>query len=118
MSDPVVIAAVSAAVALAAAAITAILGRRSASEANKIDAFEASLTGLEKVVEAQDTRIASLERELGTVKTALVSEQRQHAETRELLRIAMRHIRDMLSWLGGDRSNDPPAVPDALTHQL
>ncbi len=58
---------------------------------------------MEKLVAAQDKRIGALERELQTVKDALMDEQRQHAATRELLRIAMRHIRDMLSWLGSAR---------------
>lgn len=73
---------------------------------------------MEKLVAAQDKRIGALERELQTVKDALLVEQQQHAATRELLRIAMRHIRDMLSWLVSDRGGDPPAVPDELTHQL
>ena len=88
---------------------------------------------MEKLVAAQDKRIGALERELQTVKDALMDEQRQHAATRELLRIAMRHIRDMLSWLGSarlgsarlgsarlssDRAADPPPVPEELTHQL
>ncbi len=118
MSDPAVIASVSAAAALAAAVITAILGRRSSSEANTIDRFEASLAGLKTIVDAQGRRIDDLEQELTTVKSSLVDEQKQHAATRELLRIALRHIRDMLSWLGGDRAADPPIVPDELTHQL
>lgn len=118
MSDPAIVAVVSAVAALAAAVITAVLGRRSASEANKIDMFEANLNGMEKIVEAQGLRIESLEREVDTVKRALVTEQEQHAATRELLRIAMKHIRDMLSWLGGDRRGAPPEVPDELTHHL
>lgn len=111
MSDPAIVAVVSAVAALAAAVVTAVLGRRSAREANEVNRFEASLAGLE-------TRIESLERELQTVKTALVAEQQQHAATRDLLRIAMKHIRDMLSWLGGDRRVAPPDVPDELTHHL
>jgi hypothetical protein len=118
VSYPAVVAAVSAVAAIAAAVITAILGRRSASEANRIDAFEASLDGLGKVVEAQDKRIKSLESELGTVKTALVDEQQQHGATRELLRLALKHIRYMRAWLAGDRSGEPPWVPDELNAHL
>lgn len=112
------IAAVSAVSALAAAVVSALIARRSAGDANRIDAFEASLAGMEKVAAAQDKRIGALERELETVKGALLVEQQQHSATRELLRIAMRHIRDMLSWLGGDRNVAPPTVPDELMHQL
>lgn len=113
-----IIAAVSAAAAVTAAVITAAIGRRSASDANKVDIFEASLAGLQSVLEAQDKRIGDLENELGSVKLSLVSEQREHSATRELLRIALKHIRDMIGWLGGDRTADPPAVPDELTHAL
>lgn len=118
MSDPAVVAVIAAVSAVVASVVTGILARRSAHEANRVDAFEASLAGLESVLKAQGHRIAALELELGTMKTALVQEQQQHASTRELLRIAMKHIRDMLSWLGGDRRTDPPPVPDELTHQL
>lgn len=125
--------------ALASAAATVITGivaavvgwrssrvvARSSRDANRIDEIEMVLSGMEKLaaaqdarIAAQDIRIAALERELATVKDALLVEQQQHAATRELLRIAMRHIRDMLSWLGSDRGMEPPAVPDELTHQL
>ena len=118
MSDAVVIAAVSAVSAVIAAITTGLFARRSAGDANRIDAFAASLAGMEKLVSSQDKRIDTLERELETMKGALEREQQQHAATRELLRIAIRHIRDMLSWLGGDRAAAPPPVPDELTHQL
>lgn len=139
MSDPAVIAAVSAAAAIAAAVITAFLSRRSASEANKIAseankiaAFETSLDGLSKVVDGlskvvdaqgkvvvtQDGRIESLERELGTVKTALVEEQQRHGVTRELFRLALKHIRYMRAWLDTDRSAEPPWVPEELHPHL
>lgn len=109
--DPAVAALVAAVIAALAAIVTAVLSRRSSQEANKVDQFQAITDALEK-------RIEVLERELGTVKTALVDEQTRHGETRELLRVAMKHIRDMLSWLGGNRAAEPPTVPDALTHQL
>lgn len=118
MSDPTVIAAVSAAAALAAAVITAIVGRRSATDALKVDVFEASLRGLQSVMEAQDKRIGDLERQLGAVQSALLTEQQEHASTHELLQLALRHIRDMLRWLGGDHTAEPPAVPEELSHQL
>lgn len=118
MSDTVIIASVSACAAVIAAVVTAVLGRRNVRDTNRVDEFEAALAGLKEVIAAQGKRLEAVETELGTVKSALVAEQAQHNETRELLRIAMRHIRDMLSWLGGDRKADPPPVPDQLTHQL
>jgi septal ring factor EnvC (AmiA/AmiB activator) len=118
MSDPVLIAAVSAVAAVAAAVVTAMIGRKNVRDTNRVSEFEAALAGLEAVIAAQGKRIGDVEAELQTVKTALVTEQQQHSETRELLRVAMRHIRDMLSWLGGDRTAAPPPVPDELTHQL
>lgn len=118
MSDTVLGAGVAAVSAVIAAVVTGWAARRGAADANRVDAFEASVTGLEKLVAAQDVRITALERELSTVKAALLVEQQQHSGTRELLRIAMRHIRDMLAWVGGDRSSPPPRVPDELTHQL
>lgn len=110
--------AIAAVAAVVSAIITAVLARRTGAATNRVDAVEVTVTGMEKLVAAQDKRIGSLERELVTVKDALLVEQQQHAATRELLRIAMRHIRDMLSWLGSDRGSEPPAVPDELTHQL
>ncbi len=118
MSDAVLVTGVSAVSAIIAAVVTGWAARRTAADAHRVDAFEASLTGMEKLIAAQDIRITALERELVTVEEALIAEQLQHAATRELLRIAMRHIRDMLSWLGGDRSSVPPAIPEELTHQL
>lgn len=118
MSEPVITAAVSAAAAIIAATIAAVLARRTGVDNNRVDAVEVAVGGMEKLVDAQEHRIGALERELQTVKDALMVEQQQHASTRELLRIAMRHIRDMLSWLGSDRGSAPPAVPDELTHQL
>lgn len=132
MSDAVLVAGVTSATSVITgivAALTAWRASRAASRsskaANRIEEIEVALSGMEKLtaaqdrrIAAQDLRIAALEQELQTVKTALVAEQQQHAETRELLRIAMRHIRDMLSWLGSDRGSEPPAVPDELTHQL
>lgn len=118
MSEPVVTTAIAAIAAVISAIITAVLARRTGAATNRVDAVEVTVTGMEKLVAAQDKRIGSLERELATVKDALLVEQQQHAATRELLRIAMRHIRDMLSWLGSDRAAAPPAVPDELTHQL
>lgn len=125
MTDAVIIAGVAAVASVIGAAITAILGRRNVHDANRVDEFEATIdgmkeiiAGLKEVLTAQGVRLSGVEEELGTVKTALVTEQKQHSETRELLRIALRHIRDMLVWLGGDRDTEPPAVPDELTHQL
>lgn len=126
MSDTaVIVAALAALASIVAATVAAILTRRSASEANKIDAFEASLDGLGKVVEAQgrviadqDRRIESFERELGTMKTALVEEQQQHGRTRELFRLALKHIRYMRAWLDTDRSTEPPWVPEELHQHL
>lgn len=118
MSEPVVTTAIAAFAAVISAVITAVLARRTGAANTRVDAVEVTVNGMEKLVDAQDKRISGLERELVTVKDALLVEQQQHAATRELLRIAMRHIRDMLSWLGSGRGTEPPAVPDELTHQL
>lgn len=118
MSDPLIIAVVAAVASIGGMTITAVIGRRNARDANRVDEFEAALAGLKEVIAGLRVRVGDVETELGTVKVALVAEQQQHAATRELLRIAMRHIRDMLSWLGGDRHAAPPTVPDELTHQL
>lgn len=117
-NDPLIIAVVAAVASIGGMTITAVISRRNARDTNRIDEFEATLAGLKEVIAGLRVRITDVETELGTVKTALVAEQQQHAATRELLRIAMRHIRDMLSWLGGTRVTDPPPVPDELTHQL
>jgi hypothetical protein len=122
VSDAVLIAGVAAAASVSGAVFTAAMAswstRKTAGDANRIEGVEVAVGGMEKLVAAQDKRIGSLEREVEIVKGALLDEQQQHAATRELLRIAMRHIRDMLSWLGGDRTAEPPNVPDELTHQL
>lgn len=118
MSEPVITTVIAALAAVISAVITAMLARRTGVDNNRVDAVEATVNGMEKLNEALDKRIGALERELATVKDALLKEQEQHAATRELLRIALRHIRDMLSWLGSDRGAEPPAVPEELTHQL
>jgi septal ring factor EnvC (AmiA/AmiB activator) len=118
VSDTLVIAVVSAVAAVTAATLTAVIGRRNVRDTTRIDEFQAALAGLKEVIAAQGVRLESLESDLVAVKTALVDERKQHNETRELLRVAMRHIRDMLSWLGGNRADAPPTVPDELTHQL
>lgn len=118
MSDPVLGAAIAAVSAVAAAMITAWLARRQARDNNRIAEIDANLAVMNELNGCLEKRVEALERELATVKDALLKEQEQHAATRELLRIAMRHIRDMLSWLGSDRAGEPPEVPDELTHQL
>lgn len=74
-------------------------------EANDIDRFEA-------IVKALEYRVDSLERELGTVKQALVTEQGEHAHTRKIRDAALRFIREVLSW-HDKGAVEPPPTPSA-----
>lgn len=76
------------------------LTHRHQQEAVKVDRFEA-------ITNALDKRIYDLESELN-------NEKEGHRATRELLRIALRHIRAILVWSAGPRDTPLPDPPDEL----
>jgi hypothetical protein len=65
--------------------------------------------------QALAARVMKLEDEIQTVEKNLEREQEEHSRTRELLRISLRHIRDVLEWSAGSRERPIPAVPAELT---
>jgi len=103
--------------ALSVGVVSGFVARRSAKESSSIDRFAA-------IVNALDARIADLEREVQTVKSLLKEEQVAHHRTAALLRVALRHIRDVVAW---DKTRawqevisptPMPAVPDELLGEL
>ncbi|PVB27854.1 hypothetical protein D2E92_02035 [Mycobacteroides abscessus] len=68
--------------------------------------------------EALADRVTKLEEKLETVEGALEVERDQHSKARDLLRIALRYIRDVLSWGVGDRQHPLPEPPPELFRHL
>lgn len=85
---------------LAGSIFTALLTHHRQGQAVKVDRFEA-------ITNALDKRIEDLE-------GALKAERDGHQVTRELLRIALRHIRAILVWSAGPRDTPLPDPPDEL----
>lgn len=80
-------------------------------EANDIDRFEA-------IVRALEGRVTDLERELGNVKQALVSEQGEHAHTRRTRDISLRYNREVLTWQERGNGDLMPAPTPELLEEL
>jgi len=103
--------------ALSVGVVSGYVARRSAKESSNIDKFTA-------IVNALDFRIADLERETQAVKILLKEEQAEHRRTAALLRIALRHIRDVVAWdktRAWHEATSPtpmPALPDELLGEL
>jgi len=76
------------------------------------------LDEFQKIVDALNARIDDLQEEVDKLKQDLNSERLAHEDTRRRFRIALRHIRAMLAWLGTDRTTEPPAVPRELLDEL
>lgn len=68
--------------------------------------------------EALADRVTKLEEKLETVEGALEVERDQHSKARDLLRIALRYIRDVLGWGVGDRIHPLPEPPPELFRHL
>lgn len=96
---------------LIAALIGAAWGRRSSKEANDIASFSALVDGFAK-------RVDTLEDEVRELKRSLGKEQDEHRRTRQLLGVALRHIRDIVAWSLGDRLLPIPVPPQELLEQI
>ncbi|WP_237082240.1 hypothetical protein [Mycobacteroides abscessus] len=62
--------------------------------------------------------MTKLEEKLVAVEAAYSNEQEQHGNTRGLLRIALRYIRDVLAWGVGDRVHPLPEPPAEIFRHL
>ncbi len=89
------------------ALVGSVLNRRSSTESNQTDKFEAITAALEK-------RIDALERDLAKVERRLEEEQRGHVQTRGQFAVATKYIRDLRAWIDGGRQGVPPPVPASL----
>lgn len=96
---------------LIAGIITSMHQRGVSQEANEIDRFEAIISALE-------LRVSGLERELGTVKQSLIDEQAAHRRTQEGFRLALRYIRELITWARGSRAAPMPSAPAELETEL
>jgi len=83
--------------------ITALAGRRASTFAVFTDAYD-------KLAK----RVGDLETKLGSVEVQLDTEKEQHRKTRNLLRTALGHIRDVVAWGAGARTTALPAPPADL----
>lgn len=64
------------------------------------------------------TITTELRKDVDGLKRSLKEEESEHAKTRELLRVALRHIRDVIAWGQGDRKRPLPEPPDELVREL
>lgn len=97
--------------ALVTGTFASLRQHRAAREANSIDRFEAFVRALEG-------RVSDLERELGIVKRALVTEQAAHRRTQDALRLALRYIRELVGWARGAQDAPMPQPPPELEAEL
>lgn len=58
-----------------------------------------------------EARVDSLEKELDNERSA-------HGLTKDILRSALRHIREFTAWLNGPRHSEAPATPAELLKEL
>lgn len=89
-----------------ASVVTALLRK-------KTDVFSVMSAAYEKL----GTRVTALETKLADVEKQLGDERTEHARSRDLLRIALRHIRDIVAWGSSDRSTPLPDPPKELLDQ-
>lgn len=94
-----------------ASLLTAIVNSWAGRARVRVDRFEAEVAAL-------NIRINDLKDQVAKVEASLATEKTEHRATSRRLRLALRYIRDMLSWLGGDRAAEPPSVPIELADEL
>jgi len=90
---------------------TGELNAEIAKEANDIRRFEA-------IVKALEARVDDLEKTLAKIEQALVTEQAAHRQTHELLRLALRYIRELVTWARTDQRVPMPPAPADLEADL
>lgn len=91
--------------------LTAALTHHSQGKAVEVDRFEA-------ITKALEGRIKDLEDSLRELKEELKGEREEHHETRELLRIALRHIRAVIVWAAGPQTEPLPLPPHELLDHI
>lgn len=89
------------------AAITAMLSRRPSMAAVFAENYRDVVERLTKV----EARVDTLEGELS-------EERKGHGLTREMLRVALRFIHDVVAWAAGPRITEPPAPPADLMREI
>lgn len=93
------------------AAITAWLQGRTTRRTVKVDEFKA-------ITDEWNELHNALKERVGTLEISLQGEQNAHEETRSLLRVALRHIRDVVAWSVGDRKTAIPEPPKELMEKV
>lgn len=63
-------------------------------------------------------RLASVEAKVETLESTLNEERTEHSRTRDVLRVALRHIRDVVAWGAGPRLTELPPPPAELVKEL
>ena len=94
-----------------------ILARRSAREANDIEKFRLFIEAYQQLA----GRVTGVEKQLSTVNTELAAERNahkaarvEHQRVRDLLRLALQHIQNVITWSVGDRVAPIPVPPRDL----
>lgn len=97
-----------------AALVGGWVGRRNTKDTVEVDRFEAFTEAYKALAE----RVKTVEEKLDLVEKSLESERTEHQRTRGLLRVALKHIRDVVEWSAGDRHTTIPIPPPELMGQL
>lgn len=91
----------------AGSVVTALFTRRST-----------ALTAFADAYDALAKRVTDLETSLTRVEQSLKDEQLNHERTRNLFRLALRHIRDVVTWGASERDKPLPVPPAELTSEM
>jgi|SRR5690606_6837801 len=87
--------------------VTALFTRRST-----------ALTAFADAYDSLARRVTDLETSLARVEKSLQLERENHERTRNLLRLALRHIRDVLTWGASERNDPLPDPPNELISEM
>lgn len=99
----------------------ALLSRKSNTFSKFTEAYEAladRVTKLEEKLVATELAYSNEQVHHAEARNLLTVEQQQHSITRSLLTVALRYIRDVLSWGVGDRAHPLPEPPPELFRHL
>jgi len=96
------------------ALVTHLLQRGFTKRSVKVDEFKAITDEWNELHSELKVRVSTVEASLQQEREAHEMERASHAETRRLLRIAIEHIREVVTWSVGDRSVPIPEPPAEL----
>lgn len=89
------------------AAVTTAMTKGLSKRSVKVDEFDVITDKWAELHKTLEGRVTELERSLG-------NEEKEHETTRNMLRVALRHIRDVVAWSAGTRLTSIPEPPAEL----